>query len=71
MKQARHVPAVAQGLQSFAGVTLVDEDVDVDMWRYTATDRTSRVSANLSRKIWLLGEEVTWCMRMHYVTVAQ
>lgn len=34
VKPMLHVVAVAKGLQTFAGGLTVDEDVDVDLWRY-------------------------------------
>lgn len=34
VKPTRRVAAVAKGLQTFAGGFTLDEDVDVDLWRY-------------------------------------
>lgn len=45
-KRARHVAAVDKCLQWFAGGLLVDEDVDVDLWRYRVYSERAYV-ANL------------------------
>lgn len=34
VKRTRHVVTVAKGLQTFVGGQHIEEDVDVDIWRY-------------------------------------